>query len=175
MSKFKLRQPQQGFSLLEVMVAILMMTGFLLSSLQLMVYAALLRVEGKEESEAIMWIREDSDYIRYLGSQLSCAAPGGSYGQPLLAAIVANDSTITSDTQTSAQPKSLSNSSSGRQYTLKRIQSNTGDDPNVVKLTYGVDYNGDGKTCDPSNNSTWDNCVVTNHVEIIPDVVFNCP
>ncbi len=175
MTKFKLQSSEQGFSLLEVMVAIMMMTGFLLSTLQLLVYNAVLRVEAKEESEAVMWIREDSDYIKYLANQLPCGPSGSNYGEDLLNSIVANDSTITLATQTSTQAKSLSNSSSGRTYTMKRIQNNAGDDANIVKLTYAIDYNGDSETCDPSDNTTWENCVVTNYVEVTPEANLSCP
>ncbi len=54
----------QGFSLVEVFVAILVTVIFLTVSLQLFVTAAYLRVKALQFSEAYNWVQEDFEIVR---------------------------------------------------------------------------------------------------------------
>ena len=65
MLKPKLRQQEQGFTLLEVIVAILIATVFVTITMQAMVMAALLKTRAKEYSEAIAWVQEDLEAAKY--------------------------------------------------------------------------------------------------------------
>ena len=65
MLKRKFSQKEQGFTLLEVVVSILIMTIFISVSLQLMAIAALLKAKARVSTEAISWIQQDMELIKY--------------------------------------------------------------------------------------------------------------
>ncbi|WP_342597619.1 hypothetical protein VKI21_05980 [Cyanobacterium aponinum UTEX 3222] len=56
---------EEGFSILEVLVTILVITGFVLGSLQATVLATLLRVQAQDKQEATNWVQQDLELIRY--------------------------------------------------------------------------------------------------------------
>ncbi len=188
--KLKLSKTETGFSLVEILVAGLVSFGFLVGTLQIMVVATYAQVQAKEKSDADTWIKEDSDFIKYLAkNDFGCTDIG--YGGEPDDNGYADDLENELGTYASGQPnhdpelaefandsrtKYLNNnSSSGRTYTLKR---NINANGNVLELTYGVDYDKDTKTCDLSDSSTWrDNCVTANYMEVVPDAAnpTNCP
>lgn len=68
--KHKPPKPEEGFSILEVLVAAFVITGFLLGSLQAITLATILRVQAQVKSEALNWINSDSEQIKFRASQL---------------------------------------------------------------------------------------------------------
>lgn len=68
MFKPKLRQQEQGFTLVEVLVAILIATIFITVTMQMMVIAAIFKVRAQEYTEATTWIQEDLENVRYQAS-----------------------------------------------------------------------------------------------------------
>lgn len=67
----------QGFTLLEVLVGILMATTFTLVAMQALVSAIALKVQARRVSEAANWIRESYEEIKY---------DAANYGHPLFPA-----------------------------------------------------------------------------------------
>lgn len=65
MFKLKLPHQEQGFALVEVLVAILIMTLFVAISMQAMVIAAVFKARAQEFSEATTWIQEDLENVKY--------------------------------------------------------------------------------------------------------------
>lgn len=65
MFKPKLLKQEQGFTLVEVLVAILITVLFVGVAMQAMVIAALFRVNAQEYSEATTWIQEDLEEVKY--------------------------------------------------------------------------------------------------------------
>lgn len=67
MFKLKLleQEQEQGFTLVEVLVAILMTTLFVGVAMQSMVIAAVFKARAQEFSEATTWIQEDLEYVKY--------------------------------------------------------------------------------------------------------------
>lgn len=61
---------EEGFTLFEVIVTTLIISGFFLAGLQAIVISTALRLEAKELSESMLWIEEDLDWIRYNGSSI---------------------------------------------------------------------------------------------------------
>ncbi len=181
--KLKLGKTEKGFSIMETVVAGMISFGFLAGTLQMMVYSTYAQVQAKEKSDADAWIREDSDFIKFLATGLSCQASGyTNYASDLEAQLYSyasgqpNYDSELAEFASNSRTKYLNdNNSSGRTYTLKR---NINANGNVLELTYGVDYDGDTKTCDLSNSGTWlDNCVTANYMEVIPNAAnpTNCP
>lgn len=68
--KQKLLQQEQGFALVEVLVAILVSTIFITVSLQAVVLSAVLKARAKQSSTATTWIQEDLENVRHRASQL---------------------------------------------------------------------------------------------------------
>lgn len=64
MFKPKLPQQEQGFTLIEVLVAILITTVFVATTMQAMVIAAVFKARAKQYSEATNWIQEDLESVR---------------------------------------------------------------------------------------------------------------
>lgn len=65
MLKPKSSKQEQGFTLVEVLVAILIATIFVTVAMQMMVIAAMFKVRAQEDAEATNWIQEDLENVRY--------------------------------------------------------------------------------------------------------------
>jgi len=70
MLKHKPVDRQQGFTLVEVLAAILVVTVFVSVTMQAMVVAALLKSRGKEYSEATTWIQEKLEAVKRESSSI---------------------------------------------------------------------------------------------------------
>jgi len=62
--------PNYGFSLLEALVGILVITTFTLAALQAMVLATVFRVKAEQESGATNWIQEQVEEAKFQAFQL---------------------------------------------------------------------------------------------------------
>lgn len=71
MFKQKLLQQEQGFTLVEVLVSIIIVTIFVAVSMQAMVIAAVFKVRAKQYSEATTWIQEDMENVKYRAAQVN--------------------------------------------------------------------------------------------------------
>lgn len=69
MFKLKLPKQEEGFTLVEVLVAILITTLFTATSMQAMVFAAIFRTRAQESAEATTWIQEDLENVKYQASR----------------------------------------------------------------------------------------------------------
>lgn len=70
MLKPKLSQPNQGFTLVEVLVAILITTLFVTVAMQAIVFAAIFKVRAQEYTEATNWIQSDLENVKYQAANL---------------------------------------------------------------------------------------------------------
>lgn len=73
MFKPKLSKPEQGFSMVEVLVAILIATIFVTATMQVMALATVFRVRAQEYAEATNWIQEDLENVKEQASQVGIA------------------------------------------------------------------------------------------------------
>jgi prepilin-type N-terminal cleavage/methylation domain-containing protein len=65
MFKPKISKQEQGFTLVEVLVAILIAIIFVTIAMQMMVMAAFFKVRAQEYAEATSWIQEDLENLKY--------------------------------------------------------------------------------------------------------------
>jgi len=65
LSGLKAKNNHSGFTLIEVLVTILVVTGFVLGSLQAVVLATFFRVQAQDKNEALNWVQQDLELIRY--------------------------------------------------------------------------------------------------------------
>ena len=70
MLKSKSSQQEQGFTLVEVLVAILITTVFVAIAMQAIVLATIFKVRGQQSAEATTWIQEDSENVKRQASTL---------------------------------------------------------------------------------------------------------
>lgn len=61
---------EKGFTLTEVMVAILITSVFVATAMQAMVIAAVMKVKARQYSVATNWMQEDLEGVRFTASQL---------------------------------------------------------------------------------------------------------
>ncbi|PSB43581.1 PulJ/GspJ family protein [Chamaesiphon polymorphus] len=69
----KLFQPNddRGFSMIEAVVAMMLVTTFITISLQLLLAATAVRVIAREKAEATTWIEADLETVKFRASQYS--------------------------------------------------------------------------------------------------------
>lgn len=70
MFKPKLLKKEQGFTLIEVLVAILIATIFVTVTMQMMVIATVFKAKAQENAEATNWIQADLENVRYQAGNL---------------------------------------------------------------------------------------------------------
>lgn len=172
---FKPKPPKhdQGFTLTEVLVAILITTVFVATAMQAVVIAAIMRVRAKEFSEASAWIQENLENVKYQASQLDYDSGTGSYnadtarctattsdsgyGDKLRDAVTGSDQSGSNNVDV---PK---NSTTGKQFRLRRTTNPSSNSPHsVLQITYTV------------TPTTGGDSVANLYTEVIPDVAFKC-
>lgn len=148
----------QGFSLLEVLVTILVITGFFLASLQGIVIATVFRLQAQDKQNAINWIQEDIELIRYRAFLLkedknNC----GNYAQKL-------QENLTASGFPTQQNQIEINE---QKYDIQRIylQNN-----NILQINYHLKYNAHH----PRYRATSNNIVTTLATEVIPNEALKC-
>lgn len=179
--KHKLPQQEQGFTLVEVLVSILIATVFVATAMQAMVVAALFKARAQEYSEATTWIQEDLESLRFSAGQYAdsarCTAPlNGELGpnngyadgfsdrlhnisQPNGTRTGDADSAPDSDTTTP-----IKTGRAGKTFTFRRVSTPRNTAPyTVLTLTY---------TVTPTSGGSF---VASFYTEIIPDAAFQCP
>lgn len=126
-----LQHKRQGFSLIEVLVTILVISGFLLGSLQAKVLATLLRIQAQDKQEAINWTQKDVELMRYKAFTLEYYDTDcGNYGERL-------EEKLTSSGFFTEQDDVLIN---GKEYRVERryIQND-----NILQINHIVKYDRD--------------------------------
>ncbi len=93
MLKQKLLHQEQGFTLVEVLVAILIATLFVSAAMQTMVIAAIFKAKAQEYAEATTWIQEDLENIRYQAAnfQYTSLSANANSGDSLINVTSVND------------------------------------------------------------------------------------
>lgn len=157
---FKPQSPQQeqGFTLVEVLVAILITTLFVGVTMQSMVIAAIFKARAKQFTEATIWIQKDLENVKFLSTKeqlpfvaVSCST---GYSAALKTKI---DSSI---------PQPSSDFIGGKKFWLVREDTT---DNHVLKLDYSIVPDNNGSAGSTSN------AIIKIHTEVLPDAAFECP
>ena len=159
--------PNQGFTMLEVLAALMMSFAFLMGALNGITMAVWMQVKAERQAQANYWIQQDLERVRSEAANLttsSSACTGNfststSYGYLLLNALATNtDLTTTSPAITSiaspagkqqtqiaktgeASTTFVTNSTrkfSGKEYRLVRVAEGYDSNPQLLRLTYKV-------------------------------------
>ncbi len=169
--------PSQGFTMLEVLVAILMVFGFLMGTLNAMLAATVMQIKAERQAQATYWIQEDLENVRAAaGSQaadtIKCtSAFSTSYAGALNTSTVIP--VIKYETTDSAPSYSIgasvlvatvtASSVAGKSYTMTRTTGGSNTNPNLLTISYTV------------NNSGDPDAIATLYTEVIPAQALSCP
>ncbi|MCC0177924.1 hypothetical protein I4641_13140 [Waterburya agarophytonicola K14] len=191
---FKLKssanKPEQGFVTLEVLVALLTATGFVILSLQFLVGAMAIKVQAQEKQRANQLIQEDIERLNELGSTLVEGAAGAaptcdatvyanSFAQALWAALPAG--VQTKNVLENIDQDDGSFDTNGKQLALQRFHisgtaNNSAAPHRTLKVGYQVwDWNGAYVNRVGAALTATDEPIAETYVEIIPDAALQCP
>lgn len=167
MSKFnkKLKLAEQGFTLVEVLVAIVIATIFIGVAMQMTVFAAIFKIKAQEYAEATTWIQEDlENQVKYEADRLQ-------FQQTTLAA--GNQTTLAaaaSANSTTLSVVSASGFNAGDKLIIGTEINNTIASISGTTITLASQL---GR--DQPSGSIVDVSVATANTEVIPNVAFQCP
>jgi len=157
-----------GFTLIEVMVAMVVAAVFVSMTMQAIVTSAAFRVVATQYDEAVSWIQEDLEMVVNQAAQYEistqpyssrCLATLSSEG---LAAGFLNDNVAgLGGTAAVVGPRALG----GKRYTLRRTANyaSSSDPFRLLNVTYQVTAQGENKP------------IAVVNTEVIPHAVFKCP
>jgi prepilin-type N-terminal cleavage/methylation domain-containing protein len=167
LSQFIIR-PSKGFTLVEVMVALMVAAIFVAVTMQALVSAAFFRARAEQFDEAANWIQEDLEAVINRAGQYEmsampystrCVIPPTSAVNGVAAGFL-SDATGLGGTSTALGPKSFG----GKSFTLLRTATTATADPyRLLQLTYTVTPEEGGPA------------VATITTEVIPYAVLKCP
>ncbi|MEG3437957.1 prepilin-type N-terminal cleavage/methylation domain-containing protein [Pannus brasiliensis CCIBt3594] len=175
----------RGFTMLEVLIAIMVITFFLAGTLQLMAIDTLYKILAKQQANAAQWIQEDVEEIRALAAGITrndalckptTITSTNNYASVLQGQIAA------STTLPGANPRALL-VSNGKLYQMARTYATvTTDQPNVLKISYTVTDIRANNTLTPDStqrnqdiNRDSTSVIARFYTEIIPAASFQCP
>jgi len=167
----KLSSSESGFSLLEVIIAILTITAFLTGTLQLMAVDALYKVRSERQAQANFWIQEDFEDVKYLASALDVKSV------PANPNVSADVCTNINQGYATALRKQLTATTVpdreivGKKYSLVRTFNITSANPHRLRIDYRVQL-ATGETANDYRNQK--DVIANSSVEVIPDASFEC-
>ena len=173
---------EKGFITLEILVAILIASGFLAVAMQSLVYAMAIKVQAQEKQRASQLITEDLEIANNLanssglGGDCNAANYNDGYAKKLWEKLVDENGAI---------PRlSLLADGGGKRLALERTEvsddpSNTDTPHRTLKIKYqvwwGLDENGKFLDIDNTERTNTDEPITETYVEIIPDAALSCP
>ena len=161
---FKKSQSEAGFTLLEVLVAMLITTFFVIGSMQALVLATALRVKAQEKQRANQLIQEDIEQIRFEAEDLApnnslCSSSG--YANSYAASLATSLSSVSVPND-----KQLLDGQ-GKTYRLIRTVDTASSTAKVLKIDFEVkEWNG---------STLVGNAIATDYIEVIPNAAIECP
>lgn len=160
----KLPLQDEGFTLFEVLVSILVVTIFLAVAMQALLLATFFKVRAEQRNEAANWIQRDLENVKNQAKEyekntfpysIKCSATTSNDG------FAASFLSSIGGTPTIDEPRVLG----GKNFILNRTADYaTSSDPfKLLKLEYSVSPQGGGSA------------IATLSTEVIPDASLKCP
>ena len=168
-SKSKVLQKEQGFTMFEVLVGTLIASAFVTISMQALITATMARVKAQEKEAASQWIQEEIETVKFLAENhpmdnSKCLADTdgngtSSYGEGYAQALKDEvDKVLLPD-----RPLLGYNLRLTRNYIDKEVDN---DFPyKVLKIKYTVETVKDGKNKN----------IAEDYIELMPNVALQCP
>jgi Tfp pilus assembly protein PilV len=188
----KLSSSESGFSLLEVIIAILTITAFLTGTLQLMAVDALYKVRSERQAQANFWIQEDFEDTKYIASTLNVTSSPNyvspdvctNINQGYATALRRQLTDIKLPTPIPTDPQLVATRTIvGKNYSLYRTFNitNQSANPHLLRIEYKVkladdEIANDYQTQEKDERSEQEGkFLAKSSVEVIPDASFKCP
>ena len=161
---YKQSQCESGFTLMEVIVASLMVFLFVVGSMQAMALSVAIRIKAQERQRADQLIQEDIEQIRLVAEDMdanhslcSATAYSGGYAEAL-----ASDSDFPAN---NATKRVIEDVNTSPQYQIDRtvVTGSGGSTSTILKLNYEVKEVGKSKV------------ITTDYFEVIPNAAIQCP
>lgn len=153
---------ESGFTLLEVLVASLMVVFFVVGSMQALALSVAIRVKAQERQRADQLIQEDIEAVRLVAENMAanqslCSVNiyAGGYAEAL-----STDAAFPASTSTK---RLLEDNTNSKQYQLTRTIDTANSTNTVLKLSYSVKEV--GQTTE----------IATDYIEVIPNAATLCP
>jgi len=164
MHLLKLRSQDQGFTLFEVLISILIVTIFIAVASQALLLAAIFKSRAEQRNEAATWIQKDLENVKNQAKEyenntfpysIKCSAATSADG------FAAGFLSSIGGTPATDGPRTLG----GRNFVLNRTADYaTSSDPfKLLKLEYSVSPQDGGSA------------IATLSTEVIPDASLKCP
>jgi Tfp pilus assembly protein PilV len=195
---------EDGFTMMEVLLAILTLTLFLTGTLQLVAINTLYKMKNKQEAQAAFWIQEDLEEVRELASKTSdtdeyiwekakCNPSKNeeTFAYALQQEIARRDtSKIMTERLPGSDPRQLlvsqvtdtnqldqyKDQQNLKEYRLSRITALSSVRPNVLQISYQIIDIGAEQSSQNLNNDINKNPVIAKqYAEVIPNESFKCP
>jgi Tfp pilus assembly protein PilV len=168
---------QTGFTLTEVLVAILLTTTFVAVALQGMVVAMLLKSKSFQMAEASRWVEADLEGIRSqltltqlpMGSNQPRCHPASAdkgFADLLRDNLAGVDATGTADYQLAARTEI---SKMGKTFQIARTLSIPATSENMDAKIIGIQY-----TVSPTSGTTIEQPILHFYTEVMPDAALQC-
>jgi prepilin-type N-terminal cleavage/methylation domain-containing protein len=160
------RSAQQGFTMFEVLIALMISFLFLTGTLNAMVMATVMRVRAERQAQAGYWIKEDLEQIRALAANFN---PATGNGCPTSVGATFRDANNSADTDPTnnglaSLPTPGNRTILGRTASLTRTPAVS---DNVLRLTYTVTNT---EITDPNKN-----VLASLYTEVLPAAALTCP
>lgn len=174
--------PDSGLSMLEVLVAMMVVFLTFMTSLNGLLYATMFQVKADRQAKAVYWIQQDVEQIKSIAASTGTAANSfaPSYASSCTGTSAASNSCCTA-TVTSGFAYVLSTSSSlpsltitspanpnnpktffGKDYTMTRTAIPSSTNPKILTITYTV------------RNASDTSDLATLYTEILPAAALSC-
>jgi len=187
----KLPSSESGFSMLEVIIAILTITAFLTGTLQLMAVNALYKVRAERQAQANFWIQEDFEDVKAKAASLDLESSNyvsddvcENINQGYATALRRQLTDTALPTTPIPQEKLVEiKPIVGKNYSLYRTFNidNQSDNPHLLRIEYKVkladdEIANDYQTQEKDERSEQEGkFLAKSSVEVIPDASFECP
>ncbi|MBW4552891.1 MAG: prepilin-type cleavage/methylation domain-containing protein [Aphanocapsa sp. GSE-SYN-MK-11-07L] len=157
------RRPEQGFTLTEVIVSLVMVVGFVGATMQTLMLAAIFSSRAEQYDRAFTWIQEDLELVRFRASEYEknafpspkCSATSPAHG--LAAGLLAD---------LGGSPKVFGpRFIGGKDLILTRtaVYATAADPFNLLKIDYVV------------TPQTGGSAIATLSTEVLPNAALKCP
>jgi competence protein ComGC len=179
----KIQEVESGFSFLEVLVAMLVISNFFLITLQATVLATFSRIQTQEKNQIINWVQQDLELITFAAFKLDQDTTDIDGDGNTTEYITQTSPPVT--TNCTQYGKHLQNTISsnhlasatviidGKNYDVIRsyVSTNGGVETNYLQISYTVSY----ASSHPRYKISGDNTVTTLATEVKPNASFSCP
>ena len=175
----KFPHADQGFTMFEVLVSVLVASAFVTASMQALVLATMFRVKAQEKEIASQLIQQDAEAVKLVANQFDQNGDLSFNVDSKCLASIYDDGyakAVYGSLPSIPDKKSLL-INSGKEFKLERLpQTASSTAPHkVLRIKYRVSEWKNGAFVYTNEADRDDNAVAKDYIEIIPNVALQCP